>query len=278
MHKNDIMAHGTELHDDRWHAARATSYLSHDHPFWEIVLYTHGTGVATVDTREIAFRPGTIICNPPRTAHSERSPGGFQNVWVAIRELQTSVDIPVIHLYTDHPIFSIVPIMRDEQRLKRPASELILRNLFNTFMIYLNEHLAHDTHEQVVAQLARTITSNLENPSFELRAVYGELAMSADHVRRLFVQRMGCSPVHYLIQLRMERAKELLRMGFSVKETAYRVGLPDQYYFSRLFSRTQKQSPSEYRQNPPEPEQQVWTPDMIRPASIAASRGEGTID
>jgi len=224
------------------------SYRSHQHTFWEIVLYTRGTGTATVGDRDIAFHPGTIICNPPGTPHSEVSADGYQNFWVAVRELQTQADIPVVHLYVEHPIFALVPIMQVEQRLRRPASELVLRNLFNTFMLYLDEHLAHDPGERVVSHVVRTITANVQNPSFRIGQAFDGVPLSRDHVRRLFAQRMGSTPARYLIELRMERAKELLRMGFSVKETADKVGLRDQYYFSRLFTRTQGGSPTAYRE------------------------------
>jgi AraC-like DNA-binding protein len=223
------------------------SFRQHGHSHWEIVLYTYGTGTLSIGEHSIPFRPGTVVCTPPRMVHSEVSDSGFQNMWVALQELEVDTEIPVLQLYPDHPIFALVPIMQVEQRLKRPASELILHNLFNVFMMYLNEHLAHDPHQRLIARLARIITANLENPAFRIGEAFKDLPLSADHLRRLFTDRMGRTPVQYLIDLRMDRAKELLQMGFSVKETADRVGIDDQYYFSRLFHRTQGVSPTAYR-------------------------------
>jgi AraC-like DNA-binding protein len=228
----------------------AESFYSHDHAFWEIVLYTRGEGVATVGEQPVRFRPGTIICNPPRVPHSETSKDGFQNMWVAIRELQTTGEgegVPVVHLYREHPIFSIVSLMHVERHLQKATSEMILGNLFSTFMIYLNEHLSHDPHERVIQHVMRVLSANVQNPWFRVADAFAEVPLSRDHVRRLFKERAGMSPIQYLVALRMTRAKELLQMGFTVKETADKVGLDDQYYFSRLFRKTQAMSPSEYR-------------------------------
>ncbi len=225
----------------------AHEFRAHAHTHWEVVLYTEGTGTLTVDGRAIAFRPGTVVCTPPGAVHSEVSAGGFRNMWVALGDLHAEAEVPVLQLYPEHPMFALVPIIQVEHRLKRPVSALILRNLFSVFMMYLDEHLKHDPHERLIARLARIITGNLENPSFRVQDALAELPLSADHLRRLFAERMGMSPVRYLIDLRMARARELLLMGFSVKETADRVGLADQYYLSRLFRRTQGVSPSAFQ-------------------------------
>jgi AraC-like DNA-binding protein/quercetin dioxygenase-like cupin family protein len=224
-----------------------SSFYKHDHTFWEVVLYTRGQGTTSIGRAQVRFKPGTIICIPPNTAHSEVAKGGFQNRWVAIEELQADREVPVAHLSPDHPIFAIVSILQVESHLRKPNSELIMRNLFSTFMMYLNEWLTNDPHERIVSDIKSRLIANLENPRFAVSDALGGVPLSRDHARRLFAERVGETPVRYLAGLRMERAKELLQMGLGIKEVALRIGLPDQYYFSRLFSRTQGLSPSEYR-------------------------------
>lgn len=229
-------------------ARLATSFRPHKHSFWEVVLYTRGEGVATVGGKRIGFRPGTIICNPPQAVHEEQSREGFQNMWVAIDELQAEDgDVPVVNLYREHPIFAIVEIMHAESHLRKPTSEILMTNLFGTFMTYLNEHLSHEPHERVILHLMRVIGANVPNPGFHIADAMASIPLSTDHLRRLFKERVGQSPIEYLIELRMTRAKELLQMGFSVKETADKVGIADQYYFSRLFRKREGCSPSAYR-------------------------------
>ena len=45
----------------------------------------------------------------------------------------------------------------------------------------------------------------------------------------------GVGPINYLIQIRLNHAKELLKNDSSVKEVAKTVGYEDAYHFSKLF-------------------------------------------
>ncbi|MFD0672880.1 helix-turn-helix transcriptional regulator [Cohnella sp. GCM10027633] len=62
--------------------------------------------------------------------------------------------------------------------------------------------------------------------------------MKPKYFSYLFRKYVGIGPIDYLIQYRMNRARELLATGqFSVAEVARSVGYLDAYYFSRLFKK-----------------------------------------
>ncbi|TYC53439.1 helix-turn-helix domain-containing protein [Rhodobacterales bacterium] len=80
----------------------------------------------------------------------------------------------------------------------------------------------------------------------------GELAAIAGLPARTFLRRFklatGLSPVHYLQELRMERARELLiETEDSVSEICFSVGYNDVPSFSRLFTRLSGLSPGSFR-------------------------------
>lgn len=64
---------------------------------------------------------------------------------------------------------------------------------------------------------------------------------------RVFKEKMGISPIAYLTRLRIKKAKTLITAGMSFKEAASAVGISDVYYFSKLFTKTEGITPSEYR-------------------------------
>jgi two-component system response regulator YesN len=68
------------------------------------------------------------------------------------------------------------------------------------------------------------------------------------YLSRMFSQEKGESFVDYLTRLRVSKAKELLRGGQNVKETAAEVGYADANYFSRLFKKWEGLSPGDYAQ------------------------------
>lgn len=80
------------------------------------------------------------------------------------------------------------------------------------------------------------------------------LEMLADHYylnptyfSRMFRQYMGVTFTDYLIEIRMEKAKELLGQGkYKVYEVSRKVGYSSEKYFCRVFKQFTGQSPTEY--------------------------------
>jgi transcriptional regulator GlxA family with amidase domain len=72
--------------------------------------------------------------------------------------------------------------------------------------------------------------------------------LSASRLRHLFRGELGVSPARYLHDLRMREARRLLQTTFlSVKEIAWRVGMPTSSHFTRRFSVAFGLSPTRYR-------------------------------
>jgi AraC-like DNA-binding protein len=74
------------------------------------------------------------------------------------------------------------------------------------------------------------------------------LHLQVDYFSRLFLEVVGVRPMEYIHNKRLERAQLLLTTSSaSLKEIAERVGIPNIYYFSRLFKRKYTIPPGEYR-------------------------------
>ena len=63
------------------------------------------------------------------------------------------------------------------------------------------------------------------------------------HLARLFRKKIGVSPYEYLLILRVEYARRLLRSGEKVKEAALEAGFYDASHFSRSFRKIAGMSP-----------------------------------
>lgn len=75
--------------------------------------------------------------------------------------------------------------------------------------------------------------------------------LSPYYVSRIFKSETGSAPIRHLINIRLEKARELLEGGYqgSIQEVAARVGYDDAYHFSRLFKKRYGISPSQARRN-----------------------------
>jgi len=71
---------------------------------------------------------------------------------------------------------------------------------------------------------------------------------SSSHFSIVFRKATGMPPIDYFINLKMQKACQLLDMDESrIKEVAHNLGYEDQYYFSRLFKKYMGISPEQYR-------------------------------
>ncbi|TNJ55216.1 response regulator [Paenibacillus hemerocallicola] len=81
-----------------------------------------------------------------------------------------------------------------------------------------------------------------------LKAVAALVAMDEAYFSGLFKKKTGVTLIHYVQQVRVNRAKGLLEQTeLAVGEVGERVGFPNTNYFIKIFKRWTGQTPSEYR-------------------------------
>ncbi|MGD1031436.1 MAG: AraC family transcriptional regulator [Opitutaceae bacterium] len=110
------------------------------------------------------------------------------------------------------------------------------------------------THEGAHARVTRQFMKiqELIHANMHRRILLGELARTAGlnptYFSDRFARIIGLRPLAYVMRRRIERAQFLLLTSRApVKEVANAVGIPDPAYFSRVFARICKVSPSDYR-------------------------------
>lgn len=224
-------------------------FYSHKHPVWEIVYYTSGTGIAKVGSKQYAFAPGTIICQPAEVFHSEHSEGGFQNIHFTVYRMSTTLTSR--HVYTDTPnqdYYQILIQLYHEYHIKRDNWENITEALLNVLWQYMTSWISQPMKNTLVEQFERYLAQNISTKHFSITEALNRIPMSQDHFRRLFKQQTNRTPLEYLTTLRINHAKRLLTNDYlQIKQVADLVGFEDPYYFSRLFAKTTGKSPTEWR-------------------------------
>ncbi|MDD3334328.1 MAG: AraC family transcriptional regulator [Eubacteriales bacterium] len=86
----------------------------------------------------------------------------------------------------------------------------------------------------------------------DLTEYASSLNLSISRFAHLFTQKSGISPHKFILNLRMDEAKELLLSSqMNVNEISESVGFSDPSYFSRLFCKSTGYSPTQYRNRTP---------------------------
>jgi len=98
----------------------------------------------------------------------------------------------------------------------------------------------------VVAQVREYLEAHYSE-NISLRQLAALTSRSPFHVARTFSRAIGLPPHAYLESIRIARARELLRAGMSVVDTALTIGYPDQSHFTHRFRRHTGLTPGQYR-------------------------------
>lgn len=86
--------------------------------------------------------------------------------------------------------------------------------------------------------------------NISLDDVAKEMNMSYHYFSKFFKDSTGKNFVDYLTELRIEKAKEILKeASINVKEVCDKVGYSDPNYFSKIFKKVTGMTPTEYRNN-----------------------------
>ena len=87
------------------------------------------------------------------------------------------------------------------------------------------------------------------NEKISLDQIAENMYLSPFYISKIFKSETGDTPIRHLINIRLEKAKELLEGGYegSIQEIAATVGYDDAYHFSKLFKKHYGISPSQAR-------------------------------
>lgn len=103
--------------------------------------------------------------------------------------------------------------------------------------------------EALFQRVIRYLSSQYAEP-VSIDAMANTLGYSRAYLSRLFKQRTGITPIAFLLRLRLDKARLLLRerTELTIEQIAASAGFQDPLYFSRQFRRFYEQSPSGYRE------------------------------
>ena len=139
--------------------------------------------------------------------------------------------------------------------LVKPTSYADLESLFTRLREYLDARAQsspktapEEPEYQGLIQKMRQLAKENYDTGFSLEKAAETLAMSPAYLSRLFKQQCGKNYSDYLIELRIQRVKELLAdPTVKVYEAGYQVGYKNTQHFYKIFKQATGMTPTEYR-------------------------------
>lgn len=233
---------------------------------YQMVYVCGGGGIYnSKHTGDIAIEPGSIIVIFPGEAHRYRPDAktGWKEYWVGfngpiINNLISkdffSPDNPIIKIGYSETILNLYMQIIDATRNERPGYQPLVSGATMYILGQLHTYskqnsLDIDDEEKIVNHARMIIRSSIES-DISPQHIADELQISYSRFRKIFKEYTGIAPVQYQIQLKIERAKELLAVEKkSIKEISYELNFESCNYFSALFKEKTGFSPVEFRRS-----------------------------
>lgn len=106
-------------------------------------------------------------------------------------------------------------------------------------------------HENLIQGINAIINRNYMNISLCLNSIAQDLNMNPSYIGRLYKQYTLKTIPDHILEIRMEKAKELLcKTGYSICEISKKTGFTDSSYFHKTFKKENGVTPADFRKNP----------------------------
>lgn len=187
----------------------------------------------------------------------------WQFYWIGFRGTLAEAYLKRTSISKDNPVFSdfktlhIKDLLSDiiELSLLQEDNDILLNSKLLAILHELTCHFPSEkNHSHMDAQknpifieALQFIRNNYEY-GIKIEDVARSLNIDRTYLHRLFKKELQISPKEHLIQLRLKKAKELLRhSNLPINVIAYSVGMESPQNFSKLFKLQTGHSPLNYR-------------------------------
>jgi len=252
----------------------------HTHDFSELVVVLRGTGLHLAPTGEHPIGAGDVFVLHGEQAHGYLNTEGLDlvNILFSLDELGLPwADVSALPGF--HVLFTLEPKYRRRDRFESrlrlsPENLHHIAGRIDRLEAELGRRdpgwafTATAYFMLIVSDLSR-LYSRVEDPAVEPLLRLGRVishiekyyadpvtlddlahigCMSRRTLTRVFRNAFACSPIEYLIRLRIQHAMALLQdADLGITEVAFQVGFRDSNHFSRQFRAIAGTSPREYR-------------------------------
>lgn len=232
-------------------------------PEFQVLYITRGEGVFESEPtgkREVVA--GNVMLLFPGVWHryrpSERT--GWDEYWVSyngeypkrlVERGFLSPQDPLLNTGLDDTILHPYLGLLDRIRQEPPGyQQLIAANTMEILAAALAAVRTSRTGGRATRAIheAKIVLAQCTEEVVDMEGLAGSLHMSYAHFRRIFKQQTGLSPYQYHLQLRINRAREMLHgTTLAVRQVASRLNFESPYHFSKIFKKKTGMSPHQWR-------------------------------
>ena len=216
---------------------------------WAVVMKYEGETIYTSEGKQFLSNRNHIILLPKGCAYSWLCTAAGHFSIIEFECPETHTEPLTFPLKNSEKLLKMFQDLEYKRNLKKSMTEMeSIRDLYNILLALAPEAepYAPSGKLESIAPAIRYISQNY-NQKITNDALAARTGLSTVYFRKLFTQIMGIAPIAYVQELRIAKAKEMLRSEYtSLADLAQALGYNSLYHFSKMFKLHTGISPSEY--------------------------------
>ncbi len=232
---------------------------------YQLLYITRGQGILkTAHAGEQQVDAGTMFLIFPGEWHTYQPDlsTGWDEYWIGFKGPNIDHRVAAGFLSPEHPVYRVGQLevgvnlyreaihvaTRQEAYFQQLLCGIVNHLLGLMFMTSINRDYDRESDVPELISRARDFMQRCIEEDISMPDVASALNVSYTTFRRLFKRYTGLAPSQYFINLRLHRAKQLLRStDCSIKEIAFRLHFENPEYFATLFKKRTGLRPSDFR-------------------------------
>ena len=221
-----------------------------DRPCWAIIVKYEGETVYTSCKKRFVSDLSHIALLPRGCSYEWRCTESGHFCALEFESEATYHEPIIIAVKNGEKILKMLKDLEYQRNIKKPVSNIeSIRDVYSILLALIHsseaQYLPTDKQEKITPALEYISEHYNEKITNEKLASVSNL--SVVYFRKLFAGIMGVSPIAYVHQLRIEKAKEMLKSDYgSISDIAESLGYINIYDFSRDFKKHTGVSPSKF--------------------------------
>lgn len=200
------------------------------------ITYTHNNNKTVSDKNNAVILPK----GQSYTLHGDKT-GSFPVINFQCAEFLCNTVVSI-------PIQNANAYIKDFEQIK--TLSLFKENrakMMSIFYDMLYRLSSQNTNNSIIAQVIEYLESNYNNPELTNAVLAKQCNISEVYFRRIFTKYYKMPPKQYIINIRINKAKQLLaENSLKISSVAECCGFSNQYHFCRVFKEKTGLTPTEY--------------------------------